>query len=133
MKRTKIILPSITLTLTFVVLLAGSVAAQPGATKQAASKSWNVFWAKFTKAVNNKSKKQVAALTARDFTRSRDETIYQWLEHQSWRNIQNSVNKGTKPHGVSGDGSEIYRITRNNHLLFVFANGRWAFFGDEIA
>ena len=124
---------ALVLTLGIFTAMSANASAQSAATKNAASRSWSAFWVKFTKAVKNKSKKQVAALASRDFTQRRDETVYQWFQHQSWRSIQNSVSKGTKRHGVSGDGLEIYRITSNNHLMFVFANGRWGFFGDEIA
>jgi hypothetical protein len=107
------------------------VSAQSQKIKTAANKSWSSFWTKFSVAVKTKNRQSFIALTSKNFTSGGGETVSEWLEQTSWTEIRKSVAKGTKPNGF--DEGKIWRITKDNNLIFVFENGRWGFFGQQIA
>lgn len=104
--------------------------AQSSATQKAAAKSWNAFWAKFSKAVKNKDRKGFIALTRKGFMDAGGSNIKEWLDSTSWSRLRNSVNKGTKDYS---HGREIGRITKNGDLIFEFGKNGWKFFGELVA
>lgn len=119
------------LVLGVLLMLPGVVSAQSAQTKNTADKSWNVFLTRFSTAVKTKNRKSFIAMTSKNFTSGGGETVSEWLEQVSWREIRNSVAKGTKPDGFAE--GKIWRITKDNNLIFVFEKGRWSFFGQRIA
>ena len=104
--------------------------AQSGATKKAATKSWNTFWTKFSTAVKNKDRKAFIALTRKDFQDAGGSTIEEWIDNTSWRELRNSVNQGTRDFSHS---KEIGRITKDKNLIFVYGKNGWKFFGELVA
>lgn len=104
--------------------------AQSSATQKAAAKSWNAFWAKFSKVVKNKDPKGFIALTRKDFQDAGGSNIKEWIDSASWSRLRNSVNKGTKNYS---HGKEIGRITRNRDLIFIYGKNGWLFWGELVA
>lgn len=106
--------------------------AQSKRTTETANKTWEAFWNKFSAAVKNKNKPTIKSLASSRFTwHDADDTVSAWLKNldssKLWYLVQNSVKKGTTPYD-SGE-KKPWRVTRDNHLLFVFENGSWRFYG----
>lgn len=114
--------------LTVFIALPNAVPAQSPAVKKAAQTSWNAFWVKFSRVVKDKDRKGLAALTSKNFFTAGGDTLDTWFDGTSWREIQRSVNRGTMSHGSAR--GEVWRITRDKTLLFVFKNNRWRFYGE---
>jgi hypothetical protein len=100
---------------------------------RAADKSWNSFWKQFSAAVNRKNRAALKGLMAseKDFSSGGgSENRNEWLnlleKRNWWSLLQKSVRLGTKPYE---DGSKPSRVTKDNHLVFVFIGGRWRFVG----
>lgn len=129
MRILKKILFSGGLSLALTILLAGFAFGQSNQT--AANKSWNAFWKNFSTAVKNKDRKTFIALTVKDFQDAGGFNIEQWIDNTSWRELGNSVNRGTTDYSQD---KEIMRITRDRGLIFVYdkENG-WRFFGELVA
>lgn len=117
--------------LVVLMILPGFISAQSAQTKITANKNWNGFWTKFSTAVKTRNRKSFIALTSKNFSSGGGETIGEWLKQVSWQELRNSVAKGTKPDGFAE--GKIWRITKDNNLIFVFEKGRWGFFGQRIA
>lgn len=98
----------------------------------AANKSWNAFWTKFSTAVKKKNRTVIKNSVSKRFTwHDADDTVSAWLKNLDtsslWYLVQNSVSKGTVPYS---SGEKIpWRVTRDNHLLFVYENKSWRFYG----
>ena len=118
------------LVLSFFIMIPNSAPAQSLKMRNAASKSWNTFWGKFSTAVKNKDRKTIVALAAKDFFTAGGETVQEWFDGWSnnWREVRKSVNGGTMSHGFQD--KKIWRITRDKNLLFVFEDNRWSFYGE---
>jgi hypothetical protein len=119
------------LILIFMFALANSSPAQSAVTKKAAAKSWNAFWTKFTQVVKTKNRKAFIALTTKDYKDAGGGTIEDWLSATPWSELRASVNKGTKKY--SFEDGQVWRITGDEYLLFVFEKGRWRFYGGLVA
>lgn len=106
-----------------------------GGVKQAASnpsRSWDAFWSRFSAAIRNKNRAAIKSMASSRFDLPNiDNTVSGWIRNLDrnnlWSLVQNSVNKGTTSCD-SVDGRPC-RCTRDNHLYFVFENGRWRFSG----
>jgi hypothetical protein len=106
--------------------------AQSKRTTETANKTWDAFWSKFSTAVKNKNKATIKSLASSRFTwHDADDTVSAWLKNldssKLWYLVQNSVKKGTMTYD-SGE-KKPWQVTRDNHLLFVFENGSWRFYG----
>ena len=130
MKMYKKVIISSGLILILMFVSAGFAQAQTPATKKAASKTWNTFWMKFSKAVKTKDRKGFIALTRKGFQDAGGSNINEWIDSASWSRLRNSVNKGTKDYS---HGREIGRITRNKDLIFIYGKNGWRFFGELVA
>ena len=100
--------------------------------QNSADKSWNTFWVKFSTAVKTKNRTAIKSMASKRFTwHDADDTVSAWLQYLNqsklWYLVQNSVNKGTMAYN-SGE-KKPWRVTKDNHLLFVFENGKWKFYG----
>lgn len=102
-------------------------------TKSNAEKSWQPFWTEFSRAVNQKNKAAVKRLMSAEkdfFSGGGGETRDEWLEmvdeQKWWRLLQKSIRVGTKPDSYNGKPS---RITKDNHLVFVYLKNQWRFIG----
>ena len=102
-------------------------------TKTNADKSWQPFWTEFTAAVNKKYKALVKMLMSAEkdfFSGGGGETRDEWLqmidEQRWWGRLQKSVRLGTKQYNYNGKPS---RITKDNHLIFVYIGRQWRFVG----
>lgn len=121
MKRTR------TLWLLFLLLVPTLAYSQ-----SAADKSWNAFWSRFSTAVKTKNRAAIKSMASTRFTwHDVDDRVSAWLKNldksRSWYMVQNSVDKGTVPYN-SGE-RKPWRVTRDDHLLFVYEGGRWRFYG----
>jgi hypothetical protein len=105
--------------------------AQSAATKSKASKSWNAFWTKFGTIVRNKDGKALIALTTKHYHNAGGETIKEWVQGAPWSDLKAAINKGTRPY--DGHDKQVWRVTKNDYLLFVFEDGRWVFYGELVA
>jgi hypothetical protein len=105
--------------------------AQSAATKSKASKSWSAFWTKFGTVVRNKDRKTFVDLTTEHYHNAGGETINEWLQGAPWGDLKAAINKGTKPY--NGHDKQVWRVTKNDYLLFVFEKGRWVFYGELVA
>lgn len=101
--------------------------------KNNADKSWQPFWTEFSAAVNKKNKAGVKKLMSQEkdfFSGGGGETRDEWLqmidEQRWWGRLQKSVRLGTKPYNYDGRPS---RITKDNHLIFVYIGRQWRFVG----
>jgi hypothetical protein len=123
---------SIGMTLALMFLLPNAAPAQSRQTPAAAAqKSWNAFWAKFSRAVKNKDRQTIIALTSKKFFSAGGETIEEWISEPSWAELEESVNAGTKD--FRENKKEIWRITHDNYLLFVYEKKGWRFYGGQAA
>lgn len=116
-----------------VLVLVLMIPATTFAQAPAANRNWNAFWAKFTSAVNRKSRASVKSLMAseKDFFsggggESRDEWLTMVEEQKWWGLLQKSVRRGVKNYNYDGKPG---RVTKNDHLIFAYIGGRWRFTG----
>ena len=134
MKRAKTIMKAVIscgLVLAALAVFSTFSVAQSAATKNKASKSWNAFWTKFSTGVRNKDGKALIALTTRHYHNAGGEPINEWVQGSPWSDLKAAINKGTKPY--DGHDKQVWRVTKNDYLLFVFENGRWVFYGELVA
>lgn len=109
--------------------------AQSRATQAAANKSWPTFWKKFSAAVNKKNRVALKRMMATPFeTSGLEDTPAKWVkfmdENNLWRETQQSVATGTRPFEEYGrDIGKPSRVTNRRHLIFVYSNGRWLWWG----
>ncbi len=93
----------------------------PKRTTQAANKTWNAFWSRFSTAVKNKNRAAVKAMASSRFTwhEAYDDSVSAWIQNLDKNKlrhlVQNSVKKGT----VSYDAGEKkpWRVTSDNHCF----------------
>ena len=116
----------------FLFLLLFLLVPSVASAQNAASKSWQPFWTKFSAVVKSKSKANIKRLMVAEnnfLDGGGGETRNQWLNRIAgccWREIQNSVAGGTVPYN---EGDFKGRITKDQTLIFQYTGGRWYFAG----
>lgn len=99
------------------------------ATPQTKEQLWDVFWTKFSAAVNQRDKNAMIALSLQTnefFDGGGGGTAAQWIntaDEETWKYWQKAVSKGTKVFEKS------QRITKNDYMYFDFKNGNWCWAG----
>ena len=120
-------------TLSIVLLLLAPSAAF-AQTNAAANRSWPGFWRQFTAAVKNKNRAAIKRLMSSeaDFISvggiaSRNDFLRMFNDKSYWRDVQDSVDKGTVSY--TSEKGRSARRTRDRYLTFEYIGGRWRFIG----
>lgn len=124
------------------LLVGGPVGSATQRSNQTAD-NWQSFWAAFTAAINQRNRAALQSLMASSFSDPGEGAVRPevWLASidsqrvwpQVWRELQQSVAKGTKPYRDATTRRET-RVTTDNSLVFERGgDGRWrwsGFMGD---
>jgi hypothetical protein len=103
------------------------------ARKRLAEKSWQPFWAKFSKAIYTKDFKTLEQLSSADFFDAGGDTPKFWFEvlmADKWNLVKKAVMSGTRPLEMD-DRKDIERITiKYGDMIFRFEkDNKWRFVG----
>lgn len=104
--------------------------------KSDAAASWPLFWAKFSKAVNQKDFTALVNLSASDedfFDGGGGGNSLDWFKMMSeeWPLVKKAVMTGVTPIKIYDWYGEtrVERTTRKQEMIFLYAGQRWFFFG----